>query len=86
MGVRCRWIVGLPRVGPIGFEPTFAVLEIQQEHDGSEERFVHRDASGESIGGIRVAFPFGLKNRSRLPFGWVGGEIRIHARTWDPSS
>ena len=47
---------------------------------------MHRDASRESIGGIRVAFLFGLKNRSCLPFGWIVGKIRIHARTWDPPS
>ena len=55
--------MGLPRVGPIGFEPTFAVLEIQQEHDGSEKRAVHWDASRESAGGVRLASFFGLKNR-----------------------
>ena len=86
MGIRHRWVVGLPRVGLVGLESAFAILEIWEEHDGPEERAVHRDASGESIGGIGVAFLFGLKNRSCLPFGWIVGKIRIHARTWDPPS
>jgi hypothetical protein len=47
---------------------------------------MHRDASRESTGGTRVAFFFELKNRSCLLLGWIVGEIRIHARTWDPPS
>lgn len=86
MGVGRRRVVGLPHAGPVGLEPTLVVLEIQQEHDGSEERVVHRDASRESTGGIRVAFRFELKNRSRVLLGRVVGEIRVHARTWDPPS
>ena len=86
MGVGRRRVVGLPRVGPVGRESPFALLEIQQEHDGSEERVVHRDASRESAGGTRVAFFFELKNRSRLPLDWAVGEIRIHARAWGSPS
>jgi len=56
VGVRRGWIVGLPRVGSIGLESALAILEIWQEHDGSEERVVHRDASRESTGGMRF-FP-----------------------------
>ena len=41
-------VVGLPRFGSVGSESAFAVLEIQQEHDGSEERVVYWDASRES--------------------------------------
>ena len=63
MGVRRRRIMGLPRAGPIGFESTLVVLEIQQEHDGSEKRAVHRNASRESAGGVRLSPFFGLKNR-----------------------
>jgi len=86
MGVRRRRVVGLSRVGSVGLESTFTVLEIWQEHDGSEERVVHRDASRESTGGIRVVFCFELKKRSRLPLGRVDSEIRVHARKGDPPS
>ena len=86
MGIRRRRAVGLHRVGPVGFESRFPVLGTRRQHDGSEERVVHRDASRESTGGIRVVFCFELKNRSRLPLGWVVSDIRIHARARDPSS
>ena len=70
MGVRGGRIMGLPRVGPVGLELAFAVLEIQQEHDGSEKRVVYWDASRESAtGGIPF---FGLKNRFSLPPTFVG--------------
>ena len=86
VGVGGRWVVGLPRIGLIGLEPAFAILEIQQEHDGSEERVVHRNASRESTACIRVAFSLELKNRSCLLLCWIVGEIRIHARPGDPPS
>ena len=57
MGIRGGGVVGLPRVGLVGFEPTLAVLEIQQEFDGPEERVVHRNANGESAGGRTRGVP-----------------------------
>lgn len=86
MGIRHRWVVGLPRVGLVGLESAFAILEIWEEHDGPEERAVHRDASRESTGGLRVVFSSELKNKFCLSLDWIVSEIRIHARTWDPPS
>ena len=63
--------MGLPRVGPLGLEFTFAVLEIRQEHDGSEERVVHRNASCESTGDIpcRVLLRAEEQISRSIPFG-----------------
>ena len=86
MGIRGAWFVGLPRVGLIGIEPTFVVLEIEQEYDGPEERAVPRNANCESIGGIRAVFRPDLKDRSRPPIRWAVSEIGAHARARDPPS
>ena len=67
MGFRRRRVVGLPCDGPVGLKSTFAILEVQQEHDGSKERVVHRDASRESAGDTFIALCFELKNRFRPP-------------------
>ena len=87
MGIRRRGVVGLPRDGPVGLESTFAILEVEQEHDGSEERVVHRDASRESA--RRYNFRVSLRAEEQISpshSGWVVGEIRVHARTRDPPS
>jgi len=86
VGIRHRRVVGLHCVGSVGPKSRFSVLGIQHEHDGSEERIVHRDAIRESTSGIHAMFCFELKNRSLLPLGWVVGKIRIHARAWGPPS
>jgi len=54
VGIGRRGVVGLPRDGPVGLKSTFVILEVWQEHDGSEERVVHRDASRESAGGAFI--------------------------------
>lgn len=59
--------MGLPRDGPVGLESTFTVLEVRQEHDGPEERVVHRDASRESAGGTFVAFSLRAEEQISRP-------------------
>jgi hypothetical protein len=84
VGIRRGWVVGLHCVRLVGLEPAFAVLEIQQEHDGPEERVVYRNATCESA--VLCFVTPELKNGLSPPIRRAAGEIGAYARAWDSPS